>query len=276
MKRCSRCNLLKQESEFHKDSGSKDGLYSICKKCKSEYMKKRWKEDEEYRLKKREKDKLRKEYFINYMREKRKNPEYREHCRKYMENYWKINNAYEYHKKLVERNPEYAERIHQKRLIYNKTEACKKVQLKYRTKRMKNPDYKEWKNNYEKKRRDESPEYRIFISTKNRICKLISGHKSKNTALLVGCTREQLMEHLEKKFTKSMSWENYGKKWHIDHIVPCSFFNLSNKNEQKIAFNFRNLQPLSVSENCSKQNTLPNNYIEIINKIKTALGIQGC
>jgi hypothetical protein len=40
MKTCKKCNVEKNESEFHKCKISKDGLYGWCKNCKREYDKK--------------------------------------------------------------------------------------------------------------------------------------------------------------------------------------------------------------------------------------------
>jgi hypothetical protein len=42
--------------------------------------------------------------------------------------------------------------------------------------------------------------------------------------------------------------------WHIDHIKPCSTFNLSIKEEQLKCFNYENLQPLWWFENLEKSN----------------------
>ena len=54
-----------------------------------------------------------------------------------------------------------------------------------------------------------------------------------------------------------MSWDNHGfgdDKWHIDHIIPCSNFDLTKKEEQKKCFNYKNLQPLWQKDNLSKGN----------------------
>ena len=51
-----------------------------------------------------------------------------------------------------------------------------------------------------------------------------------------------------------MSWNNY-ELWHIDHIRPCSLFNLADPKEQKECFNYKNLQPLWAEENLSKGGT---------------------
>ena len=54
-----------------------------------------------------------------------------------------------------------------------------------------------------------------------------------------------------------MSFKNYGK-WHIDHIIPCSKFDLTKRDEQLKAFHYTNLQPLWANENFKKSNKLIN------------------
>ena len=52
-----------------------------------------------------------------------------------------------------------------------------------------------------------------------------------------------------------MSWDNWSiKGWHIDHIRPCSSFDLSDPTQQKECFHYTNLQPLWASENLKKNN----------------------
>lgn len=75
--------------------------------------------------------------------------------------------------------------------------------------------------------------------------------KSSATQSLIGCTVEFLRAHLESRFRKGMSWENYGE-WHVDHKVPCAAFNLTDPEEQKRCFHFTNLQPLWAEENYRK------------------------
>ncbi len=75
--------------------------------------------------------------------------------------------------------------------------------------------------------------------------------KSKKTLELVGCTLEDLKSHLESKFQENMSWENYGS-WHIDHIRPCDSFDLTDPEQQRACFNWKNLQPLWARENLVK------------------------
>ncbi len=82
---------------------------------------------------------------------------------------------------------------------------------------------------------------------------LLKGKKTKRTFEYLGCSIEELKTYLESKFIENMSWDNYGKVWHIDHIIPCSCWKLSDEFENKCCWNYRNLQPLDCSENQSKK-----------------------
>ena len=49
-----------------------------------------------------------------------------------------------------------------------------------------------------------------------------------------------------------MNWDNYGIVWEIDHIKPCDSFDLTNDEQQKQCFHYKNTRPLLISENRSK------------------------
>ena len=79
--------------------------------------------------------------------------------------------------------------------------------------------------------------------------------KGKKTKELLGCSIQELKIYLESKFREGMSWGNYGKYgWHIDHIIPCSMFDLTNFEQQKKCFHYSNLQPLWAVDNLKKYN----------------------
>lgn len=80
--------------------------------------------------------------------------------------------------------------------------------------------------------------------------------KAETTMGLVGCERDVLMKHIESKFRNGMAWSNYGKIWSIDHIIPCAKFDFSKPEDQKQCFHYTNLQPLTCSENSSKQHRI--------------------
>lgn len=62
--------------------------------------------------------------------------------------------------------------------------------------------------------------------------------------------------------------------WHIDHIIPCDYFNLVNIEQQRICFHYLNLQPLWEVENIKKNNNVPENKDELINLIKSVIDVQ--
>jgi len=79
--------------------------------------------------------------------------------------------------------------------------------------------------------------------------------KGKKTKELLGCSIQEFKIYLESKFREGMSWDNYGKYgWHIDHIIPCSMFDLTNFEQQKKCFHYSNLQPLWAVDNLKKYN----------------------
>lgn len=74
--------------------------------------------------------------------------------------------------------------------------------------------------------------------------------KSQSTAEIVGYTIADLRAHLERQFTPGMSWENYGKVWHVDHILSAPHFDLPD--ELAAYWALSNLRPLAKSENLAK------------------------
>ncbi|MDA7495731.1 hypothetical protein OAL45_00275 [bacterium] len=109
-------------------------------------------------------------------------------------------------------------------------------------------------NAHKRKRYKNDENFRITTLLRSRIWKSLksqSTKKSKRTLELVGCSRDELWEHLEKQFKDGMIRQNLGK-WHVDHIKPCSLFDLTDPEQQKECFNYKNLQPLWAEENRSK------------------------
>ena len=72
---------------------------------------------------------------------------------------------------------------------------------------------------------------------------------------MIGCTIPELKLFIENMLPEEWTWDNYGVNgWHIDHRIPLSWFNLENENCRKIAFSYKNLQPLWGTENILKRN----------------------
>jgi hypothetical protein len=99
--------------------------------------------------------------------------------------------------------------------------------------------------------------YAILTRLRGRIRDaLVNGSKSARTRALIGCTIDELIVHLESRFTEGMSWE-VRDRIHIDHILPCSLFTLSRPSHQRVCFNYKNLQPLWKEDNLSKSDSIP-------------------
>lgn len=87
------------------------------------------------------------------------------------------------------------------------------------------------------------------------ILKLKNIKKQESALNLVGCTIEKLKEHIEQQWQSGMSWKNHTiHGWHIDHIKPCSAFDLTDPEQQKECFHYTNLQPLWAKDNLRKGN----------------------
>lgn len=143
----------------------------------------------------------------------------------------------------------------------------KKINEKYRkinTKKYIYKNHNKYHNDYYHKNKEKINKERVEKRNKStilklqhncrcRIAKIISRKKivkNSSTSEMIGCSYEELIIHLESKFTEGMSWENYGK-WHVDHIIPISIGKTID--EIKKLSNYKNLQPLWAEENIKKR-----------------------
>lgn len=115
-----------------------------------------------------------------------------------------------------------------------------------------NPRYKaDYIANYRKKTSN-----KLIHSQRSRIRHALKTIVKCDKSLgLIGCTATELKHYLESKFKNGMNWENYGREgWHVDHIKPCTAFDLTDPEEQKECFHYKNLQPLWATDNRKKGN----------------------
>lgn len=107
---------------------------------------------------------------------------------------------------------------------------------------------------YARKRGATDPAFRMINNIRHGITKALKRNtKSGHTIELLGCSIEYLRYHLENQFTEGMTWDNYGLYgWHIDHIIPVSYFDHSDPEQQKRAWHYTNLQPLWAKDNLRK------------------------
>lgn len=107
---------------------------------------------------------------------------------------------------------------------------------------------------YQRERRKRDPIFKLLAYVRGRIRGALTRkylRKNTKTEQLLGCSVQELKDHLEFQFKDGMNWDNFGQ-WHVDHIKPCCSFDLSKTEEQKICFHYTNLQPLWAVENFKK------------------------
>jgi hypothetical protein len=99
-------------------------------------------------------------------------------------------------------------------------------------------------------RRDQAPGPNSGIHRKPRADRHGAGRHTADLSI----HRAELIAHLDRQFHKGMSWNNYGKRWHVDHIRPVSSFEFSSSNDPsfKECWALINLRPLWKGQNLSK------------------------
>ena len=105
-----------------------------------------------------------------------------------------------------------------------------------------------------------SPQVRIAMNTRRMLNKRVARQARPNarTEGILGCSFADFCIHLERLFHSGMKWDNYGKDgWHIDHIIPCAHFDLTQPAQVLRCFHFTNLQPLWALDNIRKGSRLP-------------------
>jgi hypothetical protein len=120
--------------------------------------------------------------------------------------------------------------------------------------RIKNKEkIKKIKKEWEYKMKDD-PIFKLKRNMRRRVCHTLKGNLKKDkTFNLVGCYPEELKQYLESQFSDQMTWENYGKVWHVDHIIMLQEFDFSKEEEIRLAFHYTNLRPLLANDNMSRK-----------------------
>lgn len=222
-KTCLKCRINKHYENFHLANKSKDKLSCICKECKSKL-------DKEYRIKNKEKLKLKAKEYVKKNKDKI--------AKKSKISYLKNKDKIDLYREEYRQKPENKKRK-------------KENDRKYRQ------ENKERRNKLERERNNKDPLYKLKNTTRKNILKKIKQQgfvKNDNTTNILGCSYQEFKSYLESKFESWMNWSNHGKHngtfnfgWDIDHIIPM---NSAKTEEDVIKLNhYTNLQPL-----CSKVN----------------------
>lgn len=219
MKSCSKCKEIKPISEFSKDRRQKSGLSCSCKICVSEYHQRN-----SLRLSEQSR------------RWQKDNPE----KARATQSKWRKKNSVRLNAAVVKRRKD--NNITVKRY----PEYQKQYEIANREKR----------RQYRIDKLINDPLFAIACRIRSRIRHSLKSKgftKNTKTSRILGCTFDDLKNHLENKFIDGMSWDNMNK-WHIDHIIPVS---LAKNEEEVIKLNhYSNLQPLWAIDNFKKGNRI--------------------
>ena len=117
-------------------------------------------------------------------------------------------------------------------------------------------------NEYQRKLRQNNINIRLTKNIRRRVLNALNSiTKSAHTLELLGCSIDTFKKHLQETAIQNgytdFTIDNFsGYDYHIDHIIPCSSFNLEDPEQQKLCFHYTNQQILSAKENLSKGNRI--------------------
>lgn len=243
-KRCTKCKEFKDTSGFSKNKTTKDGFQYQCKPCFSA-TNKAWSDaNKDYR-----KEQSRLWYEENKERNKATGKTWREANK---EKKAAINKAW---------RDSHKDQIQITRTEWNKNNP-NSVRLSAKKWAKKNPERvranlrRWWKNELAT-----NVHFKLRCAIGKRLNMVIVQNQKGGSAVRdLGCTLEQLKNHLSALFTEGMSWDNWGRgygHWNIDHIMPLSAFDLRDRQQFLLANHYLNLQPLWYEDNMAKSDKIP-------------------
>ena len=97
--------------------------------------------------------------------------------------------------------------------------------------------------------------------------RLVSLDKITPVFKYLGCLSVvEFKTQLTRRFVENMTFDNYGKIWTIDHIVPQAMFNLADDVDTSLCYNWRNLLPMLKQDNHIKEHcpVIAHNLIVIL------------
>lgn len=220
-KKCIKCGETKSLDSFSKHPKMKDGHIKICKKCNKEKININKPEYTEKQCKQCGITKPLSQFYIDL----------------------KLHDGHVNKCNICKQ-------ANNKKYRIENPEIMKKCQRKS------NQKYKKERNRRSKEKRENDPLESLKLILRGRLHKALDRKRvSKRTTELLGCSFEEVKNHLEKQFKDGMTWENRGVYgWHVDHIIPLS----SAKTEEDAIklCHYTNLQPLWWRENIIKSNKI--------------------
>ena len=168
----------------------------------------------------------------------------------------------EYMKEYYQKNKERLDKSHKEWCLKNK-EHRKEYKKEWRLKNREhikqyNLNNRDHKNEWRRNRKKTNPYFRIACNMRTAMSSALQGRKkSSRTMKIIGCTAEELFEHLESspKWEPWMTRENYGRGgWDVDHIIPVTRWCKNCPLQFALCWDKSNLQPMEHIANVKKGN----------------------
>lgn len=252
IRKCKKCGAEKPLELFTNNKGCNFGKTHVCKDCTSVWQKANRKPPIPIVVESKVCKKCGIEKGINMFHKKKQNKDGHSHicaiCQaKYIKDYKNTPNGKEAYQKGRKK---YYINHKQNYIDYRETEQYQEYRNSEEYKKMCTQSHLI----YVKKRMSIDLEFKIEQNLRLAVrTRLKKRNIDARTLELIGCTYDQFKAHIESLFKEGMTWDNwefYG--WHLDHIIPCAAFDLTDPEQQKKCFNYTNLQPLWWYENFSK------------------------
>jgi hypothetical protein len=98
--------------------------------------------------------------------------------------------------------------------------------------------------------------FKTSCQCRNMVRNALNGQPKKaHTMDYFMCSQQFFMDYIESLWLPGMTWNNRGNgpgKWNIDHIIPISFFIMTDEVEKYMCCQYQNLQPLWWEDNMAK------------------------
>ena len=110
---------------------------------------------------------------------------------------------------------------------------------------------------YQKRRYKDDVKFRaasMLRDSVKRVFRFAKRTKDQKTFDILGFSVDEFIMAISEKFSDGMSWENHGDVWHLDHKIPLSAFDFSNKSHVSYANSIENLEPLFIEDHAKKTN----------------------
>ena len=271
IKKCSKCGKVKILDEFSKKSSSKDGKDSRCKSCRKEYyaQQKTILQRDGYKVITEKKCSVCGEVkpADEFYKDARSKDGKRSQCKSCEKEHNAQRTAIlqrDGYKVITEKKcskcgevkpaDEFGKNPNSKD---GKRSWCKSCLKEYDAQ----PHAKARRNERRRERYKNDPQYKIARILREALRRVLKGRtKTESALVLVGCTTEQLWEHLENSFVDGMTVQNHGDVWHVGHIECLSGFDGTNEEHIKRVNHFSNLKAQFKEENLSDGAHVPDNH----------------